>query len=125
VLAVNRAGLGPVQAQLGVSELRRSSLAAIGETARRLRIAPPHLVFGHIHRAGPLGGDDPHEWRTPGATQLHNTGSWVYETLFLDRGQAGSSPYWPGGAIVLDDDGGPPRLERLLADVPERILRSG
>jgi hypothetical protein len=125
VLAVNRAGLGPVQAQLGVSELRRSGLAAIGETARRLRIAPPHLVFGHIHRAGPLGGDDPREWRTPGATQLHNTGSWVYETLFLDRGQAGSSPYWPGGAIVLDDDGGPPRLERLLVDVPERILRSG
>jgi hypothetical protein len=122
VLAVNRAGLGPVQAEIGVSELRRSGLAAIGEAARRLRLAPPHLVFGHMHRAGPLGGDDPHEWRTPGATQLHNSGSWVYDTLFLGRGEQRSNPYSPGAVIALDD-GGPPRLERLLADVPERVLR--
>jgi len=124
ILAINRAGLGPVQAQLGVTELRRSGLAAMTEAARRLRLAAPHLVFGHTHRAGRLGGDDPREWRTPGATQLHNCGSWVYESLFIDRAQQSSSPYWPGGAIALDD-GGPPRLERLLADVPERVLRPG
>jgi hypothetical protein len=122
VLAINRAGLGPVQAQIGVSELRRSGLAAVAEVARRLRVAPAHLVFGHTHRAGPLGGDDPREWRTPAATQLHNSGSWVYEMLFVGREQRSSSPYWPGGAIALDD-GGPPRLERLLDDVPDRVLR--
>jgi hypothetical protein len=122
VVAANRAGLGPVQAQIGVSELRRCGLAAIGEATRRLGLSPPHLVFGHMHRAGLVGGDDPHEWRTPTATQLHNTGNWVYETLFVGRGQQGSNPYWPGGAIALDD-GGPPRLERLLADVSESALR--
>jgi Calcineurin-like phosphoesterase len=124
ILAINRAGLGPVQADISVAELRRCGLAAIGETARRLRIAPPHLVFGHTHRAGPLGGDDPHEWRTPAATQLHNSGSWVFDTLFVGRGEPGASPYWPGSAIALAD-GGPPRLERLLTDVPLRVLRPG
>ncbi|MEA2244764.1 MAG: hypothetical protein QOD24_4320, partial [Solirubrobacteraceae bacterium] len=124
VLAINRAGLGPVQADISVSAMRRCALAAIGETARRLRVAPPHLVFGHTHRAGPLGGDDPHEWRAPGATQLHNRGSWVYETLFVGREQPGEGAYWPGSAIALVD-GGPPRLERLLADVPLRALRPG
>jgi hypothetical protein len=121
VVAANRAGLGPVQAEIGVGELRRSGLAAVGEAARRLRLAPDHLVFGHTHRAGILDGDDPREWRTPSATQLHNAGGWVYERLFTGRGPQ-ESPYWPGGAIALDDDG-PPRLERLLVDVPERVLR--
>jgi hypothetical protein len=124
VLAANGAGLGPVQADIGVTELRRSSLAAITEASRRLRLAPAHLVFGHTHRAGPLAGDDPHEWCTPGATRLHNSGSWVFETLFVGRGHDSSIPYWPGGAIALDD-GGPPRLERLLADVPEAAIRPG
>jgi hypothetical protein len=121
VVAVNRAGLGPVRPEIGVSDLRRSALAAIGEAARRLGLAPAHLVFGHMHRAGPLGRDDPQEWRTPGGTQLHNSGNWVYETLFLGRGRQSSNPYWPGSAIALDDDG-PPRLERLLAELPERAL---
>ena len=111
VVAANRAGLGPVQAEIGVGELRRAGLAAVGEVARRLRLAPAHLVFGHTHRAGMLGGDDPCEWRTPSATQLHNAGGWVRT--------AGPQP---GGAITLDDDG-PPRLERLLGDLPERVLR--
>jgi hypothetical protein len=121
VVAVNRAGLGPVRPEIGVSDLRRSGLTAIGEAARRLGLAPAHLVFGHMHRAGPLGRDDPREWRTSGGTQLHNSGNWVYETLFLGRGQPGSNPYWPGSAIAIDDDA-PPRLERLLVEVPERVL---
>ena len=111
-----------MQAEIGVGELRRAGLAAVGEVARRLRLAPAHLVFGHTHRAGMLGGDDPCEWRTPSATQLHNAGGWVYETLVMGRVPQGRSPYWPGGAITLDDDG-PPRLERLLGDLPERVLR--
>jgi hypothetical protein len=119
--AVNRAGLGPVRPEIGLNDLRRSGLAAIGEAARRLDLAPAHLVFGHVHRAGPLDRDDPCEWRTAGATRLHNTGNWVYETLFLGPGDHGSNPYWPGSAIALDDDG-PPRLERLLAELPERVL---
>ena len=124
VLAANRAGLGPVQAQVGVHDLRLAGLAAISETARRLRIAPAHLIYGHTHRTGRLAQDDALEWRTPGGTQLHNAGNWIFETLFMSREPAGSSPYWPGGAIALDGDG-PPRLERLLGDVPASALRAG
>ena len=123
VTAVNRAGLGPVQPKIGVSALRSASLAAMTETLRRLRIAPAHLVFGHTHRTGLLPRDKAAEWRTPAGTQLHNTGCWVYETIFMSRGPASASPYWPGGAIVLDDEG-PPRLERLLGDLPASALRS-
>ena len=123
VLAANRAGLGPVQSQIAVDELRVAGLAAVGETARRLRIAPEHLIFGHTHRTGCLERDDASEWRTPAGTQLHNGGCWIFETLFMGRGPAGSSPYWPGGAIALDDEG-PPRLERLLGDVPASELSS-
>ena len=124
VTAVNRAGLGPVQPQIGVHALRRASLAAMTETLRRLRIAPAHLIFGHTHRTGVLAQDTPSEWRTPAGTQLHNTGCWVFETMFMSRGPASASPYWPGGAIALDDEG-PPRLERLLGDVPAAALRAG
>ena len=123
VLAANRAGIGPVQARVAVNDLRVAGLAAIGETARRLRIAPAHLIFGHTHRTGRLALDSPGEWRTPGGTQLHNAGNWIFETVFMSRGPAGASPYWPGGAIALEDDG-PPRLERLLGDVPTSALRA-
>jgi hypothetical protein len=123
VLAANRAGIGPVQTRVGVEDLRVAGLGAIGEVARRLRIAPAHLIFGHTHRTGRLDADTVSQWRTPGGTQLHNAGNWIFDTAFVRRGPAGANPYWPGGAIALDDDG-PPRLERLLGDVPASALRA-
>jgi hypothetical protein len=121
VMAANRAGLGPVEPAIGIDDLRRGGLAAVAEVARRLRLSPPHLVFGHTHRTGWLEQDDPAEWRTPGATQLHNAGCWLFDPTFMRRGPQGASPYWPGGAIVVDDDG-PPRLERLLSGVSAKVL---
>ncbi|MBA2637178.1 MAG: hypothetical protein H0U79_02965, partial [Solirubrobacterales bacterium] len=82
----------------------------------------PHLVFGHSHRTGPLPDDDPGEWRTLGGAELHNAGNWVFETAFLS-GPDGTSPYWPGGFIAVDDEG-PPRVERLLGDLPADTLRA-
>lgn len=123
VVVANRAGLGPVEAKVGVDDLRRGGLAAATEAARRLRLSPAHLLLGHTHRTGPLAKDQPAEWRTPGGTQLHNAGNWIFDPLFVGRGPQGASPYWPGGAIALDDDG-PPRLERLLSDVPAKVLRA-
>ena len=123
VLVANRAGLGPVQPQVGLEDLRVAGLTAIGETARRLRIAPAHLIFGHTHRTGRLPSDAGADWCTPAGTQLHNTGSWLFERAFMSRAGA-AGPYWPGGAVALDD-AGPPRLERLLGDVPASALHAG
>jgi predicted phosphodiesterase len=115
IAALNRAGLGPLSADLAGGELRRASLRAMEEVIRRLGIEAEHVIFGHSHRAGPLPGDHPAEWRTAAGAQLHNTGCWVFETHFLS-GSPGESPYWPGVAIRLVDDA-PPALERLLTGV--------
>jgi hypothetical protein len=122
VLAVNKAGLGPVRSDVSDPAMRTAVLEGVGEAVRRLDIQAAHVIFGHSHRAGPLAGDDATEWRV-GETSLHNSGSWVYEGHFV-RGPAGASPYWAGSVIgVGDAPGGPPRLERLLADVPRDALR--
>ena len=121
VAAANRAGLGPVKPELNGVAMRRAGLAGMAETARRLGASPAHLIFGHTHRTGMLPGDDAAEWRTPDGTRLHNAGCWVYETHFMGRLPRGASPYWPGNAIAIDDDG-PPRLERLLGDLSGELL---
>ena len=51
--------------------------------------------------------------------RLHNTGSWVYESMYNDSGP--QSPYWPGDAVVLDD-GEAPRHLRLLQGVSAAAL---
>ncbi|MEA2315960.1 MAG: hypothetical protein QOD44_149 [Solirubrobacteraceae bacterium] len=114
VLAVNRAGVGPVRADLTTGELRRAGLRAMRDVVGRLGIPARHVVFGHTHRAGPLPGDDAADWALPGGGRLLNTGSWVYERVHVGRGHGG--PYWPGGAVELVD-GEPPRHVRLLDDV--------
>lgn len=121
IAALNRAGLGPVSANLSGPSLRRATLAAMEEVVRRLQIEAAHVVFGHSHRTGPLPGDAGYEWQTASGPRLHNTGSWVFETHFLS-GPDGSSPYWPGGAVRIAD-GEPPRLERLLGDRSAAELR--
>ncbi len=114
VAALNRAGVGPVRADISAIELRRAGLAAMGEVAARLGLGEAHVVFGHTHRAGPFEADDEHEWRGRAGARLHNCGSWAYADIFL--GSTGpSNPYWPGTAVIVEDDE-PPRLERLLAD---------
>jgi Calcineurin-like phosphoesterase len=118
--ALNRIGIGPLNADLSGPELRRAGLRAMGEVVARLRIDARHVIFGHTHRSGPLPGDEPHEWRAPGGASLLNTGCWVYESMYLDRDWG--SPYWPGGAAVLDGDN-PPRFVRLLEGVDAGGLR--
>jgi hypothetical protein len=121
VAVANRAGLGPLLPELSAPAMRSAGLAGLAEVAGRLQIKPAHLLFGHTHRTGQLERDQPGEWRTPAGTRLHNTGCWVFETHFMGRLPRGESPYWPGSAIVLDDDG-PPRLERLLGEISGEVL---
>jgi len=122
ILGINRLGIGPVRADLGGPELRRSALRGIAEAVARLDVGARHVIFGHSHRTGPLPGDDPGEWRVPAGAQLHNGGSWMYETHFLGGADPRASPYWPGGAVVVEDEGDP-RVERLLDGVPALDLR--
>ena len=109
-----------MRSDLSGDALRRNALDALGEVVGRLGIEAEHVIFGHSHRAGPLPGDDVTEWRTPSGAWLHNSGSWVHEPVFTQA--AGTdSPYWPGGAILVEDTGAP-QLLRLLAD--DDLVRS-
>jgi predicted phosphodiesterase len=127
VAALNRAGLGPVHADVSAQELRRAGLRAMSEVAARLDLGDAYVVFGHTHRAGPLPADDQSEWRgTSGSVagagaRLVNTGSWTYNSIFLTA-TPGESPYWPGTCVLVEDSG-PPVLKRLLVDRSHAELR--
>jgi hypothetical protein len=122
ILGLNRLGLGPVSADLRGPELRRSSLRAMAEAVTRLDVDARHVIFGHSHRAGPFAGDEVGEWRVPAGPQLHNGGSWMYETHFFGP-DAAASPYWPGGVTVVEARD-PPRMERLLDGIAPAELAS-
>ncbi len=114
IAALNRAGIGSFHADISTAELRRAGLRAMGEVAARLGLGDAHVIFGHTHRAGPLPGDAAAEWRGPGGARLLNAGCWTYDSYFLSD-TPGESPYWPGGAVLVEDEG-PPLLRRLLDD---------
>jgi hypothetical protein len=74
-------------------------------------------VFGHVHRLDPLPGDLDRRWRgAQGRPCLLNTGSWVYEPLLVHNATA-QHPYWPGGAVTLENNG-TLRVVGLLATSP-------
>lgn len=58
--------------------------------------------------------------RTEGA-RLLNCGSWTYAGIFLTD-TPGESPYWPGSAVLVQDDG-PPRVLQLLLERSRAELR--
>jgi hypothetical protein len=108
VAGLNRAGMGPLRPDVSGVALRRGALSAFTEVLARLDVpAGAHVIFGHTHRAGPLPGDDRSEWG-----RLLNIGTWVYEARFMGDDPA-SSPYRPGFAAIVGDDG-PPELVNLL-----------
>jgi len=111
---LNRAGLGPLSPNISRGELRRAGLRAMGEVAARLDLGDAYVVFGHTHRAGPFGDDPESEWSGRGGARLVNSGSWVYDAVFLSPAP-GESPYWPGTCVLVEDSG-PPVLKRLLLD---------
>jgi predicted phosphodiesterase len=99
------------------AQMRRASLPAISHVVGRLGIDADWVLFGHVHRLGPLPGDLEARWRGPlGRPRLLNAGSWVYEPLLVHNAKA-PHPYWPGGAVILEDER-PPRALGLLDGVP-------
>jgi hypothetical protein len=113
--------LAPLTAALLGAQMRRAAMPALGRVVHRLGVDADWVLFGHVHRGGPLAGEDPAGWRGPGGSPaIANTGSWVYEPLLV-HGASPPHPYWPGGAIVLED-GAEPRVLGLLDDVPAAEL---
>jgi hypothetical protein len=105
---------------LGI-QMRRASIPALARVAQRLGIEAEWVLFGHVHRLGPLEGDDHDQWQGPeGRPRIANTGSWLYEPLLVHRAEP-PHPYWPGGAIVLED-GHEPVARGLLDELPARSL---
>jgi hypothetical protein len=94
--------IAPLNAALLGLQMRRASIPALARVVHRLRVDAASVIFGHVHRLGPLAGDDHRRWRGPdGTPSILNTGSWVYEPLLLHRARP-PHPYWPGGAVVVD-----------------------
>jgi UDP-2,3-diacylglucosamine pyrophosphatase LpxH len=116
--------LAPLTSLLLGLQMRRASIPALARVVHRLGVGADWVVFGHVHRRGPLPGDDARRWRGPGGRPaIANTGCWTYETLLL-HGARPPHPYWPGGAIVLDD-GAPPRAVGLLDHLDGAALHGG
>jgi len=111
IAALNRAGLGPVGADLSRDALRRGPLVALGEVLGRLGVGARWVVFGHTHRAGPLEGDQAGEWATPAGAHLVNAGCWVRER-HLAGSNPSRSPYRPGWAVWIEGD--PARAPELV-----------
>lgn len=111
--AANRVGLRRFRADLSIAELERAGVRAMAEVVRRLGAEADYVIFGHTHRAGPLG-DEP-GWTLADGRRLVNTGSWVYSSGLIGD-PARPSPYWPGSCAVVDE-AGPPELRGLLDEL--------
>lgn len=96
----------------------RSGVAAATEMATRLGVDDVHVITGHTHRGGPLPAEP--EWVLPNGGRLHNTGSWVFSSVFHQPGTP-PSPYWPGTVTWLEDEGPPRRVQLLLEHSHEQM----
>ena len=99
---------------------RRPGLGAMAQVVDCLQLHAAFVLFGHLHRPGPLAGDPP-EWRTESGTELVNTGSWVYEPVYLGATPR-HSPYWPGSCVFVGEKGAP-ELRQLLHGLTHDELR--
>ena len=111
--------MSPVTARLLNVQMRRAAIPAMARVVARLRVDADSVLFGHVHRRGPI---DDEAWPSEGRTRFINTGAWLYEPLLVDRSSA-PHPYWPGGAVLLDG-AQPPRSIGLLDDLGADELRA-
>ena len=121
VAALNRAGMGPLHADISGTALRRAGLRRWGRSPRGSGSATPRRLRPHpSHR--PARRRRRHEWRGPAArgSQLRQLG---LRDDFLDSAGP-SNPYWPGGAVLVEDDPAhPPRRCACSATAPASSSR--
>jgi hypothetical protein len=110
------AGLAPVSAVLLDAQMRHAALPALGRVVTRLGIDADWVIFGHVHRRGPMAGDRAEQWQSgDGQTGLLNCGSWLYDPLLVNR-VTPPHAYWPGGAVLIEP-GREPQAIGLLDDL--------
>lgn len=117
VRMLRRAGLGDLEHRITPETLRIAGTRGMARMLDALGVRPDHAIVGHLHRAGPLPDDAPWEWRLEGGGQLWNSGCWVHAGELLS-GEGRDSPYWPGRAVRVDEDGRP-RVLGLLDDLED------
>ena len=105
-------GMAPVTAKLLDVQMRRCATPAMARVVAHLGVDADWVLFGHVHRRGPIGAE---AWPAADGPRMVNTGAWLYEPLLVDRA-TGPHPYWPGGAVLVRD-GQPPCSVGLLDDV--------
>jgi hypothetical protein len=112
----------PINSRLLSQQMRHASIPALARIVHRLGIDADWVIFGHVHRTGPLAGEDASAWEGPaGRPRVLNTGSWLYEPLLVNRVRP-PHPYWPGGAVLLEP-GRDPRAIGLLDELSAGLLR--
>jgi hypothetical protein len=113
--------MSPMTSALLALQVRRASIPTLANVAARLGVDADWILFGHVHRLGPLAGDRPPEWLGPGGRpRIANTGSWVYEPLLVHHATP-PHPYWPGGSVLFED-GAAPVARGLLDDLAADAL---
>lgn len=113
--------IAPVTRVLLGRQMQHAAIPALAHAMARIGVTDADwLVFGHVHRLGPVPGDAPALWQV-GATRIANTGSWIYEPLLLHHGGP-PHPYWPGGAILIPDAESDPQPISLLEDLDVATL---
>ena len=114
--------LAPLTAHVLSRQVRHHSLPALAHTVHALGVGAPWVIFGHVHRLGPMPGDRAAAWTgLSDGQRLLNTGCWRFEPVIGHRVHA-PHPYWPGGAVVIGDDG-IPNAVGLLDDLAEADFR--
>ena len=112
-------GLSRVTAGLLDAQMRYATVPAMARVVERLRVDADVVLFGHVHRRGPI---DSERWPEQTGTRFINTGSWLYEPLLVD-GARPPHGYWPGGAVLLEPGRGP-RSVGLLDDLGAEQLHA-
>jgi UDP-2,3-diacylglucosamine pyrophosphatase LpxH len=125
IRAINRLLRSEFEADVSAQAIFAAGVEAGAELATRLGVDDVHVITGHTHRGGP--NEDEAEWPLPRGGRLHNTGSWVFASVFHHPGTP-PSPYWPGTVTWVDESGPPRRVQLLLehshADMTELIGRA-